>query len=119
MSTTTSIAAFDDDESEAKGRKNSQFRSARRDARREAVRRPVQPVRSGRAESGRRGRERALSVRGELRDRPDVGKVARAVIQLALAKAEAEAGAAALPEVASGTVAETSAESSAGEVRHD
>lgn len=46
---------------------------------------------SGRA---RRSRERRLSVRGELRERPDVGKIARAVIAMALAQAEAEAEAA-------------------------
>lgn len=46
---------------------------------------------SGRA---RRSRERHLSVRGELRERPDVGKIARAVIAMALAQAEAGAEAA-------------------------
>lgn len=43
----------------------------------------------------RRGRERHLSVRGELRDKPDVQKIARAVIAMAMAQAEAEAQAAA------------------------
>lgn len=42
-----------------------------------------------------RGRERHLSVRGELRDKPDVQKIARAVIAMAMAQAEAEAQAAA------------------------
>lgn len=43
----------------------------------------------------RRGRERHLSVRGELRDKPDVQKIARAVIAMAMAQAEADAQAAA------------------------
>lgn len=42
----------------------------------------------------RRGRERHLSVRGERRETPDVQKIARAVIQMALAQAEADAQAA-------------------------
>lgn len=42
----------------------------------------------------RRGRERHLSVRGELRDKPDVQKIARAVIAMAMAQAEADAQAA-------------------------
>ena len=37
------------------------------------------------------GRERRLSVRSELRDKPDVPKIVRAVIALAMAQAEAEA----------------------------
>lgn len=47
---------------------------------------------SSRPESGRsqRGRQRRLSVRGELRRQPDVQKIARAVIGIALAQAEAE-----------------------------
>lgn len=51
----------------------------------------------------RRGRERHLSVRGELRDKPDVQKIARAVIAMAMAQAEADAQAAAdkAPEQAS------------------
>lgn len=39
----------------------------------------------------RRGRERHLSVRGELRDKPDLDKIARAVIAMAMAQAEADA----------------------------
>lgn len=46
----------------------------------------------------RRSRERRLSVRGELRERPDVGKIARAVIAMALAQAEADAEASRLTE---------------------
>lgn len=45
---------------------------------------------SGRSRRSRGG-ERRLSVRSELRDRPDVPKIARAVITLAMAQAEAEA----------------------------
>lgn len=41
----------------------------------------------------RRGRERHLSVRAELRETPDVRKIARAVIAMALAQAEADAAA--------------------------
>lgn len=48
--------------------------------------------RSGGAPS-RRGRERRLSVRSELRSEPDVRKLARAVIALAMAQAEADAAA--------------------------
>lgn len=47
----------------------------------------------------RRGRERHISVRGELRDKPDVGRIARAVIEMALAQAEAEAQAEARAEI--------------------
>ena len=64
--------------------KNSQFRSARR----QRQRRDSQDRSSTRS---RRGRERRLSVRGELREEPDVRKLARAVIQMALAQAEADA----------------------------
>lgn len=42
-----------------------------------------------------RGRQRHLSVRGELRETPDVQKIARAVIAMAMAQAEADAQAAA------------------------
>lgn len=38
-----------------------------------------------------RQRQRRLSVRGERREQPDVGRVARAVIAMALAQAEREA----------------------------
>lgn len=86
MPTITAIASSDDD---AEGRiegsthKNSQVRSVRRATRRDSQRR----------ESARshRGRDCHLSVRGELREQPDVRKIARAVIQLAMAQAEAEA----------------------------
>lgn len=39
----------------------------------------------------RRSRERHISVRGELRDKPDLQKIARAVVALAMAQAEADA----------------------------
>ena len=66
-------------------------RAVRRAAKKTA-RRDSQARGSGRS---RRGRERRISVRGELRLAPDVRKIARAVIQIALAQAEAEAQAAA------------------------
>ena len=56
--------------SRPKGRRDSQDRS------------------SGRS---RRGRQRRLSVRGALRQEPDVRKIARAVIAMTSAQAEAEA----------------------------
>jgi hypothetical protein len=40
---------------------------------------------------GRRSRDRRLSVRSELRAEPDVRKIARAVVALALAQAEKDA----------------------------
>lgn len=60
---------------------------------------------SSRRDSGRsrRGRERRLSVRSELRDQPDVHKIARAVIAMAMAQAEAEAAAQAETEQADKT----------------
>lgn len=39
----------------------------------------------------RRGRERRISIRSELRQTPDLRKIARAVVALAMAQAEAEA----------------------------
>ncbi len=39
----------------------------------------------------RRSRERHISARGELRDTPDLQKIARAVVALAMAQAEADA----------------------------
>jgi hypothetical protein len=39
----------------------------------------------------RRGHERRLSVRSQLRDQPDLSKVARAVIESVMAKTEADA----------------------------
>lgn len=39
----------------------------------------------------RRGRERRLSIRSELRREPDIDKIARAVVALAIAQAEKEA----------------------------
>lgn len=61
--------------------RRSQFRSARRQAARRAKPRTA----------SRNGRDRQISVRSELREQPDMRKVARAVIQMALARAEAEA----------------------------
>lgn len=52
---------------------------------RHQVRKPRDRSRTG------RGRERHLSVRGELRREPDVRKIARAVIAMAMAQAEADA----------------------------
>lgn len=54
------------------------------------------PYRSSRraAQRGRRpqgGKERRLTVRSELREQPDVRKVARAIIAMAMAEAEREA----------------------------
>lgn len=48
---------------------------------------------SSRPSSGRshRQRQRHLSVRGDLRDRPDIRRIARAVIAMELARLEAEA----------------------------
>lgn len=86
MPTVTAIAAFDDESDDhinTRSSKHSRVRSLRRATRRDSQAR--ESVRS------RRGHQRRLSVRGELRERPDVSKVARAVIQLALAQAEAEA----------------------------
>lgn len=83
MPTITALAAFDDESGDRSNNKNSRVRSVRRETRRDSQSRVSM--------ASRRGRERRLSVRGELRDRPDVSKIARAVIQLALAQAEAEA----------------------------
>lgn len=55
--------------------KNAAFRSSRRAARR------------GRARAGRR----QITVHSELREQPDVRKLARAIITMALAEAEREA----------------------------
>jgi hypothetical protein len=63
--------------------KNSRLRGERRAVRRDSQGRDT--MRS------RRGRERHLSVRSELRDKPDVSKIARAVIRMTLAQAEADA----------------------------
>lgn len=57
-------------------------RSRRRDEQSEESRQ----VRRGRSRANRR-----LSVRSELRQEPDVRRIARAVIQLAMAQAEADA----------------------------
>lgn len=60
-------------------RKNTHPKSPRRDSQR-----PESP-------RSRRGREHHLSVRGELRDKPDVRRIARAIIDMELARLEAEA----------------------------
>jgi len=59
-----------------------------------------------------RGRQRNISVRAVRRDPPDVRKLSRALIQMAMAEAEAEQ-AAPEPEEVSGD------ESSADQERHD
>lgn len=41
--------------------------------------------------SRRHGRERHISIRSELRKEPDVQKIARAIVAMALAQAEKEA----------------------------
>lgn len=56
--------------------KNADFRSSRRSARR--------------SRATKVGRRRQLTVRSELRDMPDVRKIARAVIAMALLEAERE-----------------------------
>lgn len=66
-----------------KNRKNSGNKVAGLTGRRDS-----QARRSARS---RRGRQHHISVRGELRDAPDVKKIARAVIAMAMAQAEAEA----------------------------
>lgn len=88
MPTITTLAAFGNESDDRKPThtKNSGVRSERRAARRDSQGHAT--ARSG------RGRERRLSVRGELRAEPDVRKIARAVIQLAMAQAEADAEAA-------------------------
>ena len=63
--------------------KNSRVRAERRQVRRDSQARD--------STRSRRGRERHLSVRSELRDKPDVSKIARAVIRMTLAQAEADA----------------------------
>jgi hypothetical protein len=75
----TSFADEFDDEPSA----NNQFKSARREAQRRA-KRP-----RGRRSGG--GREHQISVRSEHREQPDMRRIARAVIQIALARAETEA----------------------------
>lgn len=56
--------------------KNAPYRSSRRAAHK------------GRVPRGRK--ERRLTVRSELRDQPDVRKIARAIIAMAMAEADAE-----------------------------
>ncbi|MDO9381066.1 MAG: hypothetical protein Q7T56_19650 [Nocardioidaceae bacterium] len=64
---------------------NSPYKSVRRQARGTASR-PTPRAR-------KRGPERRISIRSELRREPDVQKIARAVIALAIAQAEADAAA--------------------------
>lgn len=61
---------------EAPDGKNAPFKSGRRAARTNKLRRPQ--------------RDRRLIVRGELREQPDVHKLARALISMAMAEAERE-----------------------------
>jgi hypothetical protein len=68
---------------EPENNKNAPIKGERRQRRRDS-----QAKDSARS---RRSRERRLSVRSELRDTPDMRKIARAVIQMALAEAEKEA----------------------------
>ena len=61
------------------------------------------PLRSARRDSRRpkgRGQERRITVRSVHRDEPDLRKLARAVIQLAVAQVEAEAQAQAQAQAA-------------------
>ncbi len=51
------------------------------------------PYRSSRRAAQRKSRERRLIVRSELHDKPDVRKVARAIIAMAMEEAEREANA--------------------------
>lgn len=83
---------------------NRSSRSGRRDSSRPS---------SGRS---RRGRERHISVRGELRDKPDVNRIARAVIEMALAQAEAEAQAEARAEAVARATRRNDDTSSSSEV---
>lgn len=62
---------------------------------RPAGRRDSQDRSSGRS---RRGHQHHISVRGDLRDKPDVRRIARAIIAMEMARAEAEAAAQAAGE---------------------
>lgn len=74
-----------------KNRNQSSRPSGRTDtSRTEANRTPGAGTNTGTNRRGGR-RQRHLSVRGELRDAPDVQRIARAVVAMALAQAEAEA----------------------------
>ena len=66
--------------------KNAPFKSARRSARKGAA--------------GRGGPERRLTIRSEQRDQPDVRKIARAILAMAVAEAQTEREAQAQAEVA-------------------
>lgn len=63
--------------------KNDEFKSARRQTRKRVARSVSRPQ--------RRGSERHLSVRGELRRHPDTGRIAEALVAWAIAQAEADA----------------------------
>lgn len=76
----------------SENREELPYKSARRAARKRPPNKASRPQ--------RRGRERRLSVRSELRESPDVRKIARAVVAMALAQAEAEAQAAAAEQAA-------------------
>jgi hypothetical protein len=62
----------------------------------------------------RRGRQRNISVRAVRRDPPDLRKLSRALIQLAMAEAEAEA-----QQAATKSDEEPASESSADQERHE
>lgn len=68
--------------------KYSRIKSERREAKQQRARR----AKTGQL-SGRSGKDRNISVRGDLRDSPDVQRMARIMIQLGLAEAERQAAA--------------------------
>lgn len=59
--------------------KNAPYRSTRRAAHQD------------RAKNARTGKQRRIIVRSELRDQPDVRKIAKAIIAMAMAEAQREA----------------------------
>lgn len=63
--------------------KNDEFKSTRRQARKRVARSASRPQ--------RRGAERHLSVRGELRKHPQTERIAEALVAWAMAQAEADA----------------------------
>ena len=66
----------------------------------------------GKSERSRRGRQRNISVRAVRRNPPDLRKLSRALIELAIAEAAAEAQQAA-------TARDQADESPAGQEQHD
>jgi hypothetical protein len=79
-----STISHDNQEDDDSVDKNAPYRSARRAARR------TRAVRSGHT--------RRLTIYSELREQPDVRKIARAILAIATAEAEREAQAAATPD---------------------